>query len=158
MTEPIDIHGKDQKAYLGGYLDAIKDRDRTEGLVRQAKKEFEEGLWRDASGALWTRSEESGIPITVTQTTDPAYLLLKNPLIFSTPVTHRRGCYICEDPEFAAMGLPLCRVCGVCGGHVAADDIVCDDCGADDQEIYYWEKDPTTTSPYMDLSVDECWP
>jgi hypothetical protein len=44
----------------------------------------------------------------------------------SVPVVHRDGCYICEDPEFAAMGLPLCfpcpacvrkqQVCGACGG------------------------------------------
>ena len=46
----------------------------------------------------------------------------------STPVVHRRGCYICEDPEYAAMGLPLCWKCPRCGGHIAADDENCDDC------------------------------
>jgi hypothetical protein len=57
----------------------------------------------------------------------------------STPVVHRDGCYICEDPEFAQMGLPLCRLCPACKtGHVAADDTVCDDCGADDQA--WWER------------------
>lgn len=40
-------------------------------------------------------------------------------------------CYICRDPEFALMGLPLCYPCvdtvdGVeCGAHTPADDIVC---------------------------------
>lgn len=43
---------------------------------------------------------------------------------------HRDGCYICEDPEFALMGLPLCYFCPSCKtGHIAADNTVCDDCG-----------------------------
>jgi hypothetical protein len=49
----------------------------------------------------------------------------------STPVIYRAGCYICEDPEFAQMGLPLCQPCKKCGGHVAADSSECDDCGYD---------------------------
>lgn len=49
----------------------------------------------------------------------------------TTPVVYRAGCYICDDPEFAQMGLPLCSKCTVCGGHVPADDSVCDDCGYD---------------------------
>lgn len=118
----------------------------------------ERGEVRTDNG-VWTLSEESGIPITVTQPDDPAYRLLQDPNVFSTPVVHRRGCYICEDPEFAQMGLPLCRVCPDCGGHVAADDTRCDDCGIDEQEVYYWEREPAfQTSPFMDLSVDECWP
>lgn len=42
-------------------------------------------------------------------------------------------CYICIDPEFALMGLPLCKPCaflvdGVeCGAHTPADDIECDE-------------------------------
>jgi hypothetical protein len=46
-------------------------------------------------------------------------------------------CYICRDPEFAMMGLPLCYPCtypvdGVeCGAHTPADDITCD-AGHDD--------------------------
>jgi hypothetical protein len=47
-------------------------------------------------------------------------------------VVHRDGCYICRDPEFAVMGLPLCRKCPRCAGHIAADDEVCDDCGCTD--------------------------
>ena len=63
---------------------------------------------------------------------DPAHRLLDN-----VPVTpqkvHRRGCYICEDREFARMGLPLCKPCCQCAsqgkvGHIAADNNECDDC------------------------------
>jgi hypothetical protein len=68
----------------------------------------------------WTRSD------------DLAHVLLTDSFT-STPVVHRSGCYICEDPEFAQMGLPLCRSCPKCGGHIAADDSVCDDCGYDDE-------------------------
>jgi hypothetical protein len=89
----------------------------------------------------WRLSEESGIPITVTQPDDPAYALLQDDYT-STPVVHRRGCYICEDPEFAQMGLPLCRKCPSCGGHVAADDTVCDDCGEDEYEAWLASQHP----------------
>lgn len=54
----------------------------------------------------------------------------------STPVIFRQGCYICEDPDFAQMGLPLCRKCPKCGGHVAADDTRCDDCEYDYEDDY----------------------
>lgn len=66
---------------------------------------------------------------------DPAYHLLLDD-VTSTPVVHKAGCYICEDPEFAQMGLPLCRKCPKCAGHIAADDVVCDDCGYDEEEAY----------------------
>lgn len=39
---------------------------------------------------------------------------------------YRESCYICRDPDYAQMGLPLCRACPVCGGHVPADDSVCE--------------------------------
>jgi hypothetical protein len=64
---------------------------------------------------------------------DPAYALLLDGKT-STPVVHRDGCYICKDPEFAAMGLPLCFKCPACVragrglGHIAADDNTCDEC------------------------------
>lgn len=63
---------------------------------------------------------------------DPAYHLLKDDFQ-STPKVHRPGCYICEDMEFARMGLPLCSPCCQCrtknqDGHIAADDGTCDDC------------------------------
>lgn len=85
----------------------------------------------------WRLSDDSGIPITVTQPSDPAYMLLHDDYT-TTPVVYRRGCYICEDPEFAQMGLPLCRRCDQCGGHVAADDTRCDDCGFDGHEYWMW--------------------
>lgn len=68
---------------------------------------------------------------------DPAYWMLQDEFT-TTPTVHRKGCYICEDPEFAQMGLPLCTPCPDCSikggavlGHIAADDTVCDDCGFD---------------------------
>jgi hypothetical protein len=70
---------------------------------------------------------------------DPAYWMLERGLdetngtgTWVTPKRiHMDGCYICEDPEFALMGLPLCKPCTVvidgveCGEHVPADDEVC---------------------------------
>lgn len=64
---------------------------------------------------------------------DPARVLLRGQP--SRKTVHREGCYICEDSEFAAMGLPLCFACRACGGHVAADDCVCDVCGADQRDV-----------------------
>lgn len=87
-----------------------------------------------------------GILSTVTQPTDPAMALLADPNVHSTPVegVYRDSCYICVDPEFAAMGLPLCKPCPACSakadgqdaGHVPADDVACTDCGFDLQEFY----------------------
>lgn len=71
---------------------------------------------------------------------DPAYFLLqeglKDPSKRSRPKVYKEGCYICDDPEFALMGLPLCYPCSKCGGHVPADDSICDECGHDQQEDY----------------------
>jgi len=62
---------------------------------------------------------------------DPAQQLIEMKA-FSTPTVYRESCYICRDPEFAQMGLPLCSLCPSCKtGHVPADDPVCDDCGFD---------------------------
>lgn len=61
---------------------------------------------------------------------DPAYCLLTDDFK-STPTVYLRGCYICDDPEFAQMGLPLCYACRSCKGHVPADDTVCSACGLD---------------------------
>jgi hypothetical protein len=66
--------------------------------------------------------------INPTLPSDPAYSLMTDSFT-STPAIHREGCYICEDPEYAQMGLPLCRLCPKCSGHVPADDDTCDDCG-----------------------------
>jgi hypothetical protein len=61
---------------------------------------------------------------------------------------HRDGCYICEDPEFRLMGLPLCKACPQCSaegnnvlGHIAADDEECDDCGYNLREHYEAEQE-----------------
>lgn len=64
---------------------------------------------------------------------DPAYMLLEDEFQ-TTPRVHREGCYICQDMEYARMGLPLCSPCCQCraqgtDGHIAADDGECDDCG-----------------------------
>ena len=67
---------------------------------------------------------------------DPAYWMLHDG-VETKPVVHSDTCYICRDPEFAQMGLPLCRRCPACNGHIAADDTVCDSCGLDDH--HFWE-------------------
>lgn len=43
------------------------------------------------------------------------------------PEIYNPNCYICRDPEFALMGLPVCKPCPICGAHWAADDGVCDE-------------------------------
>lgn len=69
---------------------------------------------------------------------DPAYWMLedglKDPSKRTVATVYKSGCYICEDPEFSLMGLSLCYPCSKCGGHVAADDSVCDVCGHDQSE------------------------
>lgn len=75
---------------------------------------------------------------------DPARSLLKYDefgcrVDQSFTTVYHPGCYICADPEFAQLGLPLCYPCSFCGGHCAADDTVCDDCGKDQtQEPPWW--------------------
>jgi len=58
---------------------------------------------------------------------DPARVLLFDAYV-SVPTVYKAGCYICDDPEFAQMGLPLCYKCCFCSGHVPADDQICSDC------------------------------
>jgi hypothetical protein len=74
---------------------------------------------------------------TISTSGDPAQVLLRNPSIQSV----QRGpknptCYICNDPEFAQMGLPLCTACPECGAHVPADDCVCDN-GHDVMDLHF---------------------
>lgn len=58
---------------------------------------------------------------------DPCYWMLFDD-VTTTPVEglYRKDCYICTDPEYAQMGLSLCYACPECGGHVAADDTICE--------------------------------
>ncbi len=56
---------------------------------------------------------------------DPAYWMLHDG-VETVPTIRNVNCYICRDPEFAQMGLPLCYRCLVCEAHVPADDLVCD--------------------------------
>jgi hypothetical protein len=64
-----------------------------------------------------------------TKPSDPAFKLLLDEHT-STPIFNRSDCYICSDPEYAQMGLPLCYKCDQCKGHIPADDDVCSDCGS----------------------------
>lgn len=76
-----------------------------------------------------------------TRLDDPAHVLLTDGHTSSTTV-HDANCYICNDPEFAQMGLPLCRKCPACKeagrglGHIPADDEQCTACGYNEREAY----------------------
>lgn len=59
---------------------------------------------------------------------DHAYDLLLDDFT-TTSAVYDPDCYICADPEFAQMGLPLCYECDNCNGHVPADDSICTNCG-----------------------------
>lgn len=69
---------------------------------------------------------------------DPAYWMLErglnDPSARSKSDVYSDKCYICRDPEFSLMGLPLCYKCPKCSGHIAADNTVCDDCKNDISE------------------------
>lgn len=69
---------------------------------------------------------------------DPAYWMLEEGLSgereVEVPKVYNQSCYICNDPEFALMGLPLCYPCYKCGAHVPADDSVCDN-GHDQEDM-----------------------
>lgn len=75
----------------------------------------------------------------------PAERILYNDDYTSSTRVYDPNCYICRDPDFARMGLPLCRECPRCReksagtelGHVAADDTSCTVCGYDEQESYF---------------------
>lgn len=41
---------------------------------------------------------------------------------FSVPTVADPGCYICQDPEYAQMGMSLCMACPQCGNHIPADE------------------------------------
>jgi hypothetical protein len=80
---------------------------------------------------------------------DPAQILLQDPNVFSTPHpgVYDHHCYICNDREFAQLGMPLCRPCPECRrlqrgqGHIPADDNFCTVCGQNEddyEEAWLW--------------------
>lgn len=95
----------------------------------------------------WCRKDCGGTCLGLTssqqmKSDDPAYFMLKDGHATSANVYDPK-CYICKDPEFAQMGLPLCQPCQKCSaieiqggappskGHIPADDTVCTVCGHD---------------------------
>lgn len=94
---------------------------------------MDEFLGVSDAGVVTVKSETGAVMRKIEGSLDPAAWMLDNPKIPRTPQTvYRAGCYICEDDEFARMGMPLCKPCPKCeGGHIAADDTVCDKCGYD---------------------------
>lgn len=99
----------------------------------------------------WCHEECGGTCLNLTSSTqmkpaDPAYFLLTDNYV-STPKVYREDCYICRDPEYAQMGLPLCTPCPECqkaghgDGHIPADDEECDDCEYSAREAYYAEQE-----------------
>lgn len=119
------------------------------------------GEQQEMLGRLTAGAHAAGNASVAANPSDPAFFMLLDGHA-SVPVVHQAGCYICEDPEFAQMGLPLCTpcpacvrdmyVCAACSGrggmadstpctdclatgwigslgHIAADDVTCDDCG-----------------------------
>lgn len=73
-------------------------------------------------------------PLTGDKLTEMEALLFNDGYTSSPTGPYRSDCYICRGPDFAKMGLPLCRACSKCEGHVAVDDTVCSDCGWDEYE------------------------
>lgn len=65
----------------------------------------------------------------------------------TSTTVYDQNCYICRDPDFARMGLPLCRECDDCKangrglGHVPADDVECTVCGFDSYAAYLEEQE-----------------
>ena len=76
--------------------------------VERLPEETQEMLGRMAEGA-----RAAGNASVAANPSDPAFWMLLDGHT-SAPVVYREGCYICEDPEFAQMGLPLCRPCPEC--------------------------------------------
>ena len=74
------------------------------------------------------------------KTSDPCYWMLEqgraDPSKQSIPTAYDEDCFICRDPEFALMGLPVCYPCSKCQHHIAADDPRCAGCGYDNSDDY----------------------
>jgi hypothetical protein len=73
----------------------------------------EDGEQQEWLGRLAAGAHAAGNASVAANPMDPAHVLLFTGYQ-SVPVVHLDGCYICEDPEFAAMGMPLCSPCPDC--------------------------------------------
>lgn len=87
--------------------------------VEDLPAETQEMLGRLAAGA-----HAAGNASVAANPSDPAFWMLLDGHT-STAVVYLEGCYICEDPEFAQMGMPLCRPCPECVRHRL---VVCTEC------------------------------
>lgn len=102
--------------------------------VQDVLDAIESPLLRHDVAVGWMQGRYTPMPAS-----DPAQALVKS-RHFTVPTVYRQSCYICRDPEFALLGMSLCRPCPACeNGHIAADDVTCDDCGFDLQEA--WERE-----------------
>jgi hypothetical protein len=132
----------DEKYQYGPHELTRDQAELVQGLVDDARSRHEGG----DPGAL----EHS----VASKPYDPAFVLLLDG-VTSDPVVYREGCYICEDPEFAAMGLPLCFKCPACVrsgrglGHIPADDNECDECGYQHSPLDYGEKGRILPEPSL---------
>jgi hypothetical protein len=100
---------------------------------------------------------------------DPAYWMLSDGHT-TTPTAYKAGCYICEDPEYAQMGMSLCGYCPKCSekagepaGHVPADDTTCDTpgCTYDVCAAYEAEqalKEAAVKPGYPPVAIDNAGP
>lgn len=116
------------------------------------KMEEDRGPEPQVENCHWCGKQCGGTCLGLTSSTqmktdDPAYWMLRDGHA-STKTAHDDNCYICRDPEFAQMGLPLCTYCPACttkegksAGHVPADDEVCSVCGANAREAYEAEQE-----------------
>ena len=150
--------GKNREGYHRDYWIRRRQQmtsDEIEKLVDEIEqKAGSDGIWRDIETRTWWRIGEHGFPVTVTKPDDPARVLFFVSVPSTTDAPTKKDCYICNDSEFSRMGLPLCRKCPVCGGHVAADDTVCDECGVDDHAFYQAESEDALKHIFCALGDD----
>lgn len=109
------------------------------GPLTDEQQDLVDGLREDAVSRYMDGDHEAIRRSVAMKPHDPAFVLLLDGKV-SVPVVHRGGCYICEDPEFAAMGLPLCFPCPAC---VRKQEV----CGACQGTGGYPDKDPVHRLP-----------
>ena len=88
-------------------------------------------------GRLGAEAHAAGNASVALNPSDPAFFMLLDKFV-SHPVVHDQRCYICRDPEFAQMGMPLCtpcpaclrrqETCGACEGQGGVNGEPCSDC------------------------------